>query len=210
MSISIKLLNPVAEITGAGFSALVKDINDSIRNSIPRITKKIQDSIAQSLLSQPEMVGLLDYSAGGLAAQLGLYPSQGNSAVSAIVQTVSGDVKHSFSGFNSQFKGSLTFYIAHEAVNKLLSLPVGHVVYGRGDLHWLEWMLERGDSILISNYTYNPRTGLGRSGGGNMVVGGSFRIPPEYSGTPENNFISRALYSEDFQNTIQKIIESNI
>ena len=61
------------------------------------------------------------------------------------------------------------------------------------------------------NYQYNPQTGLGRSGLGNMKPGGAFRVPPQFSGTVENNFITRAFVG-DYQegqiiNIIQKVLK---
>ena len=87
---------------------------------------------------------------------------------------------------------------------------MGHVIYGRGDLHWLQWLLEKGDTIIIDSYEYSPRSGFGRSGGGSMKLGGSWRVPPEYAGTPENNFISDSLFNNTFQSTLQNIIERNL
>jgi hypothetical protein len=207
MSISIDLLNPIQEITQQGFLALSKEINKSFSSNLPKVLTHIKTAIYQALLEQPEILELSNYTPGGLASQLGLYPGQGEAAAMEIINTISSDVTYKFTPFNSKFSGGVEFYIAHNSIEKLLSLPIGHVVYGKGDLHWLQWMLEMGDTILISSYSYNPRSGLGRSGGGNMVYGGSFRIPPEFSGTPDSNFISRAFYSQDFQNKILNVIE---
>jgi hypothetical protein len=86
-------------------------------------------------------------------------------------------------------------------------LPQGHSVYYDGDLHWLDWLLNRGDQIIVVGYEYNPQTGLGRSKLGNMKTGGSFRVPPEFSGTQENNFVTRALIGASQEKEIAKILE---
>ena len=80
-------------------------------------------------------------------------------------------------------------------------------MYKSGDLHWLDWLLKRGDNMIISNYQYNPQTGLGRSGLGNMVGGGSFRVPPQFSGTVDDNFITRAFLGNNQEKEIFYIIE---
>jgi hypothetical protein len=91
-----------------------------------------------------------------------------------------------------------------------LSLPEGHTIYEDGDLHWLQWMLIRGDETIIVGYEYNPQTGLGRSKLGNMKKGNSFRVPPQYAGTSDNNFITRALIgqqqNDDITNLVKKVL----
>ena len=207
MSIRIKLTNPTQEIMTAGYSALAQDINKSISQNIGKIVVKIKEAIGNSISFHPTVMALSDYAPGGLASELGLYPGQGSLAASQIVDIVTEDVEFRFSKINTKLQGRIQFYIAHEAVSRLVALPIGHVIYGKGDLHWLKWLLERGDAIIIDSYEYNPQSGFGRSGGGSMALGGSWRVPPEYAGTPEKNFISDALFNKTFQDTLQNIIE---
>lgn len=73
------------------------------------------------------------------------------------------------------------------------------------EIHWLDWLLTKGNEIIISEYrvlykhTSASRTGEAimvelQSGMYNRTFGSSgFRIPPEFAGTIENNFITRAL-----------------
>lgn len=207
MSIRLKLTNPTQEIMTAGYAALSKEVNKRIVQNIPKILTKIKEAIGNSISSHPTVLALSDYAPGGLAAELGLYPGQGSLAASQIVDIVTDDVEFRFRRINTKLQGSIQFYIAHEAVARLVALPIGHVIYGKGDLHWLQWLLERGDAIIIDSYEYNPQSGFGRSGGGSMALGGSWRVPPEYAGTPEKNFISDALFNKTFQDTLQNIIE---
>ena len=210
MSIKIKLTNPTNEIMTAGFSALAGEINTELTKIIPKIVVDIKEAIRVSVSSHPTVQGLSDYAPGGLASELGLYPGQGTLAAAQIIDIITEDVEFRFRKLNKKLQGSIEFYIAHSAVAKLVALPVGHVIYGRGDLHWLQWLLERGDIIIIDSYEYSPRSGFGRSGGGSMKLGGSWRVPPEYAGTPENNFISDSLFNNTFQSTLRNIIERNL
>ena len=65
-------------------------------------------------------------------------------------------------------------------------------------LHWLAWLLQAGSSMIVSGYEYTPSF-EGRSGGGVMTGGGVWRVPPEFSGTESDNFITRALNNRDKQ-----------
>jgi len=85
----------------------------------------------------------------------------------------------------------------------------------REALPWLKWLLERGDDIIIQNYfvkydEFNP--GVSRTGLAIMIKGQGkfFRIPPEYAGTEENNFITQ---EGDFlleEHTIDYIVKTEI
>lgn len=63
------------------------------------------------------------------------------------------------------------------------------------EIHWLEWLLTKGDTIVVGDFRvkYTPGNANSRSGGAIMIKKGSFRIPPQFSGTLENNFITRSL-----------------
>ena len=74
-------------------------------------------------------------------------------------------------------------------------------------MHWLDWLLKRGDSIIVVNYQYNPQTGIGRSKLGNMVDGGSFRIPPQFSGTIDDNFITRSFSGPTQEQQLTKLFK---
>lgn len=61
-------------------------------------------------------------------------------------------------------------------------------------LPWLEWLLVRGNEIIISQYDISFGD-HGRSGGAIMIRNNtkSWRVPTEYSGTPTNNWITRSV-----------------
>ena len=62
-----------------------------------------------------------------------------------------------------------------------------------GSLPWLDWLINLGDSVIIADFgvTYGP---FGRSGQARMSVKKRpFKVDTAFSGTPEDNFITRAL-----------------
>lgn len=85
--------------------------------------------------------------------------------------------------------------------DEILSLPEAKFVQTytskeQVTIEWLKWMLTRGNEMIISDFHvhYVPSgTASSRSGGAIMIKQGSFRIPPEFAGTIEDNFISRSL-----------------
>ena len=71
----------------------------------------------------------------------------------------------------------------------------------------LQWLVERGDEIIVACYSYDAQSGLGRSGLGYMSQGGAFRVPPQFSGTSDDNFITRSLIGRNQERRISKIIQ---
>ena len=74
----------------------------------------------------------------------------------------------------------------------------------------MDWLLNQGDRIIVVNYSYNPQLGIGRSRLGNMVESGSFRVPPQFSGTPDDNFITRALIGRNQESEISRIFTKEL
>jgi hypothetical protein len=112
-----------------------------------------------------------------------------------------------FKPFNNNLRGGISINIQPASFVNLLSLQEGFTTYSGGTLHWLDWLLLKGDSIIIIDYQYNPKIGLGRSNLGNMIAGGSFRVPPQFSGSEDDNFITRALTGDVAEGQIMKMLE---
>ena len=79
----------------------------------------------------------------------------------------------------------------------LLGLQEGHVLTEKGgDLHWLDWLIRQGDRTVVLGWNYVPAP-TGRSGGWEMNIGGVWRVPPEFWGTLDDNFITRAFEARE-------------
>ena len=208
MSISIVLTESEGQIGKNINAAIATYINDILSKNLNNIVNKVKLLIPNWIMSQPEMVSLSSSDVLSLAGQFGIVSGVG--AAQAIAKTVAQSTLIKFVKYSNNLKGGLELQFQQADFNNLLSLREGHTVYQGGDLHWLDWLLKRGDAIIVSNFQYNPATGLGRSGLGNMIGGGSFRVPPQFSGTPDNNFITRALVGpaqeQEITNILQKIL----
>ena len=185
--------------------AFVTAINKRVKQKLSIIDREIKRSIPSWISSQEEMISLSsDGVEGSLNAQLGLVPGQSAAAIAEIINAVIGSVEIRFSGFSENFSGLLEILIQPKDFKNLLTLSTGFIFntsladpsYYQGELHWLDWLLTRGDSVIVVGYSYIPEN-AGRSGGGTMKLGGSFRINPNYSGTVNDNFITRAFKNRD-------------
>jgi len=204
--ITLKLLDSVPQITDKVNTAIAEQINDTLSKNIYKIVEKCKALAVQWVMEQPEMLSLKTSGINSLTGQFGISGGDGSSAASAIAQAVGNSISVKFIPYNKNFRGGLEINIQPSTFVNLLGLKAGHTVYEGGDLHWLNWLLTQGDRIIVTNYQYNPQTGLGRSGLGNMNEGGFFRVPPEFSGTEDNNFITRALIGTAQEKAISKVI----
>jgi hypothetical protein len=205
MSISVKLLETTKEIEQKINAAIADQLNDVLAKNLSHIqTELIYGYIPSWIDDQPEIQALIR---GELSGPFGTTLST-LAIAGGISDAICQSTRVSFQKYNSKLNGGgLEITIQPRDFSNVLSLPQGHTIYEGGDLHWLEWMLMRGDETIIVGYEYNPRTGLGRTGLGNMIKGRTFRVPPQYSGTADNNFITRALIGQRQNDDITKLLK---
>lgn len=207
MSISLTITDPIATIEKSINQGIANYINQKISNNQNAIANGVRSLVPGWILSQPEIISLTSADPNSLAGYFGI-AGDTNQIASNIASSVANSLIFKFTPFNSNLNGGFEIYIQPEDFTNLLGLTEGHTVYGGGDLHWLDWLLTRGDEIIISNYQYNPQTGLGRSGMGSMVSGGMFRVPPQFSGTIKDNFVTRALTGMEQDKAITQIFDN--
>lgn len=205
--ISLKIIDSIPDIERKVNAAIAPLVNQRIKTNMVNIKNNIQGLTGDWITQQPEIQSLLSSSPLSLAGQFGIPPAQVPFAVSSIIESVKASIFPEFRPFDSQLKGGFVINLQPDDFNNLLSLVSGHVFYAKGDLHWLNWLLTLGSSIVVANYGYSASVGSGRSGLGVMSIGRSFRVPPRFSGTPDDNFITRALSGKSQQDQITKIIE---
>ena len=205
--ITVKLLDTVSQIEDKVNQAIAEKANEILIQNKTNILQKCRSLISGWVSSQPEMQSLQSNVPGSLAGQFGLYPGQSISTVGTIIRAVENSITIDLKKFNRKFSGGLEVNFQPSSFINLLSLPQGLVNYENGSLHWLQWLLLKGDTVIVVNYQYNPSSGIGRSGLGNMISGGFFRVPPQFSGTDKDNFITRALIGPSQEEAIVKIFK---
>jgi hypothetical protein len=203
--ITLKLTDSIPDITRNINQAIAEELNANVQKKISNISTQVKDLVSNAIESQPEIQSLKD---GALKGAFGIIDS--DIAILNIMQSITSSIEVRFKKFDSNLNGGVVVNVQPSSFSNLLGLPQGFTVYKSGVLHWLDWLLLRGDTIIIADYQYNPKTGLGRSGLGNMITGGSFRVPPQFAGSDNDNFITRALLSNEAESQIIKILEEAI
>lgn len=203
----IKLLDSAQSLQKKVNKAIAEQANELVSKASAGIKRDIKNLVTMSVLSQPEIQSLEN---GYLKGAFGI---QGQSPTQIIADSVAASVFVDVKRYsNSLSGGGMSVNVQPTSLLNLLSLSQGHTVTNKGtDLHWLNWLLTMGDSSIIVDYMYDPSTGKGRSRLGYMKPGGFFRVPPEFSGTENDNFITRALldkkHVESVFNTIKKVLD---
>tara|TARA_Y100000361_G_scaffold151884_1_gene170164 strand:- start:2318 stop:2983 length:666 start_codon:yes stop_codon:yes gene_type:complete len=198
------IMQQIADDLNSNFRAIAEDIDKNIK---PIIYNAIHECYELQALRGPYLRG-----------SLGLTSSQATSASQKIAQVVSDSVivKTKTVTANNLSAG-LQVFIQPEDYANVLSIS-GAVVSYRSrrfkrtiDLPWLDWLLTKGDQILVSGFEFEPGGNLGRSRTGRMVKApaGSWRVSPEYSGTKGDNFITRA-FDRRTQSQITKIVQKAV
>jgi hypothetical protein len=208
--ITLKLLDSVAQVEQKVNKAIAEIVNKELSNKKVEILQKCQSLITGWILSQPEIISLNSSSPDSLAGQFGLLPGQAASATNSVINAIQDSITVKITQFNNKLQGGITVEFQPSNFLNILNLSQGHTPIRGGDLHWMDWLLKRGDSIIIVNYQYNPQSGVGRSGLGQMIGGGAFRVPPQFSGTEKDNFITRALIGPTQESEIAAILKSAI
>ena len=198
MTIRLKLTTPQKKIEEMIAEQTTEYLNRKIRKNYGRVVNSLRQKIPFWIRSQPEIQSLLNEGTfGSLNSLFGLYKGDANRAVIDIIEAIKQSTSIKIDKLNRKYQGSIEFNFQASDFNNLLNIGSGYVITEKNEsLHWLKWLLTAGDAIIVVGYQYQPKA-AGRSGGGFMTKGNFFRVPPQFSGTLENNFITRALSNRE-------------
>lgn len=204
--VSLKLLESDRAIVAKINVALAKEIDGAFMKRSSEIRNRIKPIIANALFGSPEILSL---QGGVLRFDFGLTGDPGPQIVNAVVESLQVKIEKTRGNANG-ISGGLTLSVQPSDYSNLLTLPVAmQALEIEGRVPWLEWLLFAGDSIIIAHYGVEYGAGLGRSGGAHMVSLkdaplGPYKVNSAFSGTIDNNFITRAIsrVSSEIKNAI--------
>lgn len=208
--LSIELVETASQIEELILKSLFPDLNIKVGPLEISIENQIKFLLTNALYSQPECQSLA--SQGKLAKDLGL--EDGYGSISTVIEQVVSKVKVNIKGFGlSKSKAFTTFDVRLEVdLEELINDSDAKVETKKGQiLPWLEWLLMEGPKRFVEGYKVyyasipKPRS---RSGGAIMVKdeSSSWGVPPEFAGTENDNFITRAIAS--VQKQLKYVIEA--
>lgn len=205
---SFDLLESDKQIANIINQELVQELNSRLKPLYKEASSYIRQVVLNSIKSQPEYISLLS---GSLKYEFGLPDS--SSRLNAILSTIDQSlfVEYRPARINGQnINGGFFIGMVNSDFNDILSLGASTLVTENGSiLEWLKWLLLEGDKIIIGGYDFKiGNFKNSRTGGGIMSpsFSGSWRVPPEFAGTAENNWITRAI--ENTEDTIENYLFS--
>jgi len=187
--LNIRILESDRQIAALINRGLASAFDKTIRKNVPALRTRIRSIIATALYNSPEITSL---SGGTLMADFGLTSDPSNAIVSSVVSSMSITTRPTTSS-SSTIRGGFTLTMQPSDYSNILSLPVSQQIIDGGSIPWLEWLLTLGDAIIIANFgvEYGP---FGRTGRAHMLESAKpFKVDSSFSGTPNNNFITRAI-----------------
>ena len=201
----MKVLDSFSQFSKKLYGAIAEQLNSRAKKNRKNVEFKIRLSIESWIRDQPEIEDLLGNSERSMNYLFGLEPGKAERAVEHIVKAISDSIIIDMPKISNRLESKIEFRLSANLFGRLILDSSANVITEKGTrLEWLNWLLQEGDKIII--YGYHYRTGdNGRSGGGTMVKRGVFRVPPEFSGTIDDNFITRAFLGreEELSNIIQ-------
>ncbi len=186
--------------------SMYADVTKTFAKAKLLIEKALKMEVSVWLANSPELESILS---GSLRGDFGIVSPAG--PVSAIIEAVSQSVEVEYYPLARNLSGTaLAIRIQPRTLQNVLGV-VPSVVTEKGEsLPWIEWLLKRGDDIVVSNY-HVVESERGRTGEAVMKPGGNYtvgRVNPAFSGTEDDNFITRAL--DDREMEIARILASSL
>lgn len=196
----IKLIDPISTIERKILSACVKEMNIAFPKAIQSIEDDIKNRIKTIFVNSPEFSALTDNN-GLLRYAFGLPQSEAISACDNIINELAESLHVEFRKFTvtggKSVKGGIRVYAFLADFSDILGLSTSSTTTLKGEqLDWLEWLLIEGDKVIIKDYDMIlGNFATSRSGGAIMTLNNksAWRVPPQYSGTKNDNWITRAL-----------------
>ncbi len=201
MKITAILKESRAELQAIIFKQAAKSVNRAIEKAIPNIEEGIRQLFKFNVESSPEYQSLLS---GELRNQFGIEDS--DVRLNTIMKIWLENVRTEYNKSN----GRLAISICASDFGDVLGIGAATLTTDNGtDLHWLEWLLTEGDKTIVRDFhiVYEPENS--RTDSYIMVKGGAWGVPPEFSGTIGDNFVTRALDSIR-QSEITNLVKRNI
>ncbi len=154
------------------------------------IERRIKETYIAALKSEPEYDSLLR---GRLYGEFGLTDPAGK--LNEIFEVWAKNIKMQY------FKKTFKIQAIDADFGNVIGLAAATQTTKKGQsLAWLEWLLLRGDTVIIKEYVVsfnvdpeaNSRTGVATM---TRAKSGKWSVPSQYAGTAQSNWVTRAIDS---------------
>ena len=206
ISVSLKLVESNSAIQKMIQREMAKRLNKSFRGEFAsKLRQQILNNVLEWLMESPELRAV---AYGPLKGDFGIPKGQAVSEANKIIDAVLRSIHVEIIPFDNRLRGGLEIRIQPAGFQNIFA-RIDPVITEKGEqLDWVRWLLERGDDIVVAKYHVVPdSSGRSRSGDALMSQGGMFRVRPEYSGTLDDNAITRVFKGKGLE--LAKMIHSH-
>ena len=186
--------------------AMQLEVNRVFQKAAVHVETALQTKVANWIFYSDEMQSLLG---GVLRGHFGIISPAPQ--VMTIVASIADTIEVNWTPVNPALMGSpLVIKVQPSDLLNVLGAITPLITENGYSLDWIEWLLLRGDSPVVFDY-HVVEGDFGRTGDAKMVSGGNYsvgRAAPTYTGTQDNNFITRAL--EGKESEIQRLIVTSV
>lgn len=202
----INILDSNFKIEQSILKALEDELKISLNKAKPRIHSEIINLTISALETCPEIQSLQN---GKLRLDFGLDEDPTHELIYAIANSTYVYFKN-IRLYKKSASAVLSVYIQPNDFRNLFSLQGSSIQTENGQIiPWLEWLLTAGDAVVVTEYHVDYGDyATSRSGGAIMKPKGIFKVDSAFSGTQDNNFITRAL--DNKKEEILNIIRNSI
>jgi hypothetical protein len=211
MKISIKLLDSPSVISIKILSAMISHLQPAFTKTQQALQQVLPKIVKDALVLEPEYASLLS---GQLRSELGV--PDADSKIDQIFNAWSTNLlveNKPISIKGSGLFGGFSINIIKSDFSDIISLPAAVVVDNTSGsiIPWLQWLLLEGNQILIRDYKLRMGPNS-RSRTGNAIMVSSskdnWRVPPQFAGTINNNWVTRAI--DRLDDTVLSYIEKEL
>lgn len=174
----------------AMLQAIAKQANKVFTRLASQVRSKVSLVVKDAVYNSPEMASVRG---GTLKLDFGLTFDPTIAIANAVAdscEVFAEDIKV----VAGKITGGLRLNIQPQNYLNVLNIPQAvNVIEDGSELPWLEWLTLYGNQIIIVDFGVKYVDG-GRTGGAIMVEQTKpFRVDPNYAGSEQDNFISRAI-----------------
>jgi len=204
MKLSLKLVTSQQDTNSRLLQSLIKLINPRLKAVVPKIENTAKNLLRVALQSSPEYMDLLG---GRLQTELGVVDPTPTllELTERLVDSVS-VISKGATIKNNQISAVIRLTASPSNFSEQVKHLGIYTTRKGSQIPWLDWLLNYGDQIIVRDYDVDfsapafSRTGGAIMSGAGSIFGntqansdGGWRVPPEFSGTANNNFITRSV-----------------
>lgn len=187
------------------FKAVSAELTEVFQKSLIDIKNDLGKFIRERIEDTPEYQSI---TTGQLHGELGLVNPK--ASMDAVIAQVIDSMQLQIDnvGFSSSYsmRGGISLNLIPSNYADLLGLPAAKYTSNQYEIPWLEWLLIKGNNLLVLNYRVITNLNVvskrySRTGKGLMIKSKTrnWRVPPQYQGTPDDNFLLRAFISDEVE-----------